>query len=253
MRAVVKKPDVLVLERPFANTVPEIKETFQKSLRTLLPNATILYLDNEKPDTIAFDRVLEVRDGTLVEVGAEKAEPAKPAPAEKKRGPAAADLNKKLRILSQVDALAKLERSQLRLLAYAARWVKYNAKDYIFRRDDAPDGAYVMVDGEAELLWQLAEEEQPYVISTVMPGRMIGDMAVYMNEPRRLDLRATKDMTALVIGNQALTDIIDHDVSVAASLLRTVSGHLANSANVIAELTQQISDLGGNPRQFEDD
>ena len=253
VRAVVKKPDLLVLERPFANTVPEIQETFQKSLRELLPNTTILYLDNEKPDTIAFDRVLEIRDGTLVEVGAERVETARPAPAEKKRGPATADLNKKLRILSQVDALAKLERSQLRLLAYAARWAKYKGGEYIFRRDDAPDGAYVMVDGEAELLWQLSEDEEPYVISSVMPGRMIGDMAVYMNEPRRLDLRATKDMTALVIGNQALTDIIDHDVSVAASLLRTVSGHLANSANVIAELTQQISDLGGNPRQFEDD
>ncbi|WP_421854103.1 ABC transporter transmembrane domain-containing protein [Oricola sp.] len=250
VRATVKKPDVLVLERPFSNATPGIRESFHRSLRDLLPDTTILYLDNEKPDTLEFDRVLEIRDGRIVELGADGAEPAKIAPKTVKRGPAASDLNKKLRLLAQVDALEKLERSQLRLLAYAARWVKYEAGDYIFRRDDAPDGAYVMVDGEAQLLWPM-EGEEPYLISTVQAGRMIGDMAVYMNQPRALDMRATKDMTALVIGNQALTDVINHDVTVAASLLKTVSGHLSNSANVIAALTRQIVDLGGKPQDFD--
>ena len=248
VRATIKKPDVLILERPFSRADQQIRTAFQTNLRTLLPDTTIIYIDADIPAELTFDKTYEIVDGALIDLalGAD-GEVIDETMTQPKT--AMGDLNKKLRILSQIDSLSKLDGTHLRLLAYAARWVRYDAGDYVFRAGDSPDGAYIFTSGEGELQWPI-EAGGHEVITSVLPGRMIGDMSVFMDEQRLLDLYCHTEMVGLRIERQALNDVIAHDSTVALSLLRTVSGHLSGAANQIAVLTREL-DIARNKEAAE--
>ena len=227
VRATIKRPDVLIMDRPFANALPEIQEALRKNLRALLPDTTIIQLESELPKGQFFDKTYEIRDGWLIDL--DVAESATPFEAGERAVTATGDLSQKLRVLSQVELLSQLERAQLRLLAYGANWMKASQGEYLFKSGDQPDGAYILVHGRAELRWPTAPEgEDP--ITEVIPGRLIGDLAVILDEPRAIDMVATSDIVGLKIGNQVLNDVINHDAGVAASLLKTVAGHLVTAA-----------------------
>ena len=245
VRAAIKRPDVLIMDRPFANAPPEIRQALRKNLRALLPDTTIIQLEADLPKGQFFDKTYEIRDGRLVDL--DVAESATPFDTGERAGSATGDLMQKLRVLSQVELLSQLKRSQLRLLAYGATWMKANAGDYIFRSGDRPDAAYVLVRGTGELRWPTAHEgEDP--ITEIEPGRLIGDLAVILNEPRTLDMIATSDVVGLKIGNQVLNDVINNDAEVAASLLRTVSGHLVSAAEMLGATRTELDAL----KQFDD-
>ena len=89
-----------------------------------------------------------------------------------------------------------------------------------------------MVEGLAEIRWpDAAPGDKP--ISEVIPGRLIGDLSVIVDQPRNMDLIALKPLLALRVERRELLEIIENDAVVAMSLLRTVSGHLFSAAETI--------------------
>ncbi len=245
VRATIKRPDVLILDRPFANALPEIQEALRTNLRALLPDATIIQLEADLPADQFFDKTYEIRDGWLVDLDA--VESAQPFQAGERATTATGDLSQKLRVLSQVKLLSQLERPQLRLLAYGATWMKANKGDFVFKAGDQPDGAYILVRGDAELRWPTAPDDAP-PITEIEPGRLIGDLAVILDEPRAMHMIATSDIVGLKLGNQVLNDVINHDAGVAANLLRTVSGYLLTAAGRLGEARTELDEL----KQHED-
>ena len=85
------------------------------------------------------------------------------------------------------------------------------------------------VEGLASLYWPTGFGENR-LITEITPGRLIGDLAVIENQPRRHDLIATEDCLFLRIGATELISVIENDPKVAASMLRSVAGHLHTAA-----------------------
>ncbi len=240
VRATIKRPDVLIMDRPFANALPEIQDALRKNLRALLPETTIIQLEADLPKEQFFDKTYEIRDGWLVDLDVADSE--QPFHAEERAATATGDLTQKLRVLSQVELMSQLDRPHLRLLAYGATWMKADKGDRVFSAGDPPDGAYILVKGKAELRWPTAPEDEP-PISEIEPGRLIGDLAVILDEPRAMDMIATSDIVGLKISSQVLNDVINHDAGVAANLLRTVSGYLMSAAGRLGDARTELEEL----------
>ncbi|MEM6355409.1 MAG: cyclic nucleotide-binding domain-containing protein, partial [Pseudomonadota bacterium] len=213
VRAAIKKPDVLLLDRALASHDSENRFRMRTRLRALLPETTLIFLEEDFRNPDSFDVFAEIEDGRLK------------GRASSSEADDTSGLTKKLRKLEKVELFAGLERKQLRLLAYGSQWVKAEAGDYLFRDGDPTDGAYLMVKGQATLRHPGAQpEDRP--ITTVEPGRMVGDLSVLREEPRRHDFIAESEVIALRIGADALRTVVNSDIHVATSLLRTVSGYL---------------------------
>jgi putative ABC transport system ATP-binding protein len=80
-------------------------------------------------------------------------------------------------------------------------------------------------------------------ISTVEPGRVIGDLAVILRAPRQVTLIAIEDSSFLRIGAEQFRSVIENDKTALLSLLRTVSGHLTGAANVIRDQRLELPRL----------
>ncbi|SEA99780.1 cyclic nucleotide-binding domain-containing protein [Rubrimonas cliftonensis] len=219
VRAALKRPDILILDRALASHDRDSRLRMRRRLRDLLPETTLIFLEEDFVHRDSFDLYLEIEEGRLV--GDVRA-------AREDADPGAADLRKKVAKLEKAQPFRGLDRRQLRLLAFGSTWVKAGAGEALFRTGDPPDGAYLIVAGGAELrAINAAGVSEPF--DAVAPGRVIGDLAVILDEPRRLDLVATTPLTALRIDARAMRAVIESDISVTLSLLRTVSGHLVEA------------------------
>ena len=102
----------------------ETRVAVHKNLRKLLPDTTLIYLAPSFQSPDVFDVFFELRQGRLVSDEAQAAAAGD--------GAASQDLARKLRALEQTELFSGLNRRQLRLLAFGARWYEAKAGEVVF-------------------------------------------------------------------------------------------------------------------------
>nr|WP_281973480.1 ABC transporter transmembrane domain-containing protein [Ruegeria faecimaris] len=219
-RATIKKPDILILDNALASYDMETQIAVYKNLRALLPNATVIYLNDQYENPDVFDMFIEIRQGRVV---------SDEGPADVEEDSAAsADLARKLRALEQTPLFSGLDRRQLRLLAFGARWFQAQPGEVVFLKDDQPtDGAYVVLEGEAGLY--LPQPEGPdQLIATVGSGALVGELGLIRKEPRALSMIAETDLSCLRIGEEEFLAVVENDAATAFKLMQVIAGYVSN-------------------------
>ncbi|KUJ80348.1 ABC transporter ATP-binding protein [Ruegeria marisrubri] len=220
-RATIKKPDILILDSALASYDMETQVSVYKNLRALLPETTVIYLNDQFQSPEAFDLHIEIRQGRIV---------SEEAPMEfEEESAASADLARKLRALEQTPLFSGLDRRQLRLLAFGARWYSAKAGEVVFLKDDEPtDGAYMIIEGEAALYLPKPEGEEDQLVAKVGPGTLVGELGLIRKEPRALSMIAETDLTCLRIGEEEFLAVVENDAATAFKLLQVVAGYVSS-------------------------
>ncbi|MBM1689681.1 ABC transporter transmembrane domain-containing protein [Sulfitobacter geojensis] len=245
-RAVIKRPDVLVLNQLLVGKDAEAQARIRDRLSILLPQTTQIYIDDTFAAPQDFDMHVEINNGQID--GVETTDQLD------QQDSASDDLRRKLRIIARNDLFASLDRRHQRLLAFAAQWYTAEAGQRIFSAGDRADAAYLCLSGLAELGHE-DEDGIMHHVSDVAPGRLIGDLAVILDEPRQLHLVAAEEVRFLRIGAEQFRSVIESDRVVLLSLLRTVAGHLAGAADVLiasgVEIPREMETLprGDTPKE----
>ncbi|KUP91086.1 ABC transporter transmembrane domain-containing protein [Tritonibacter horizontis] len=223
-RASIKRPDILILDSALASFDRDTRRAMQDNLRQLLPETTLIFLEPAFREPGRFDHYFELRQGRLKDEGAgDRAQTDEDSTS-------AADLSRKLRALETTELFSGLNRRQLRLLAFGARWYEASPGTAVFHKDDAAtDGAYMIIEGEAGLYLpaeQSGGEDQ--LIATVGPGRLVGELGLIRKEPRALSMIAETDLTCLRIGEEEFLAVVENDANTAFKLLQVVAGYVSS-------------------------
>ncbi|NNE53885.1 MAG: cyclic nucleotide-binding domain-containing protein [Sulfitobacter sp.] len=234
-RAAIKRPDVLIFNQLLAGHDAEAQAKIRKRLSKLLPDTTQIYINDQFANPSEFDLHVEVRQGRID--GLAQAE----LPSQDDS--ASDDLRRKLRILSRNELFANLDNRSRRLLAFAAQWYDAERGKRIFAAGDRADAVYLCLSGRAELALMESDGTLRHV-SEVEPGRLIGDLAIILDEPRQLDLIALEDSQFLRIGAEQFRSVMETDTTVLLSLLRTVGSHLSGAADVLLAAGMEV------PREY---
>jgi hypothetical protein len=217
-RATIKRPDVVVLEKVLSSFGPETHANLHNNLRALLPEATLIFLDESFEHTDAFDVHLELQNGRMV---GSVSTPSTAADSD-----VSADLARKVQALKTAPMFADLALKQLKLLAFGARWYNAHDSEYVFHKNDAPDdGAYMIIEGEADLLLP-KDGDEDQLIATVGSGALVGELGLIRQEPRALDMRAKGDLQCLRIGVEEFLAVVENDAATSFKLLQIVAGYV---------------------------
>ena len=231
-RAGIKRPDVLVLDRALASHSAEERRLTRNALRGLLPGSTLIFLEEKFENPDAYDLFVEIKDGRIDGVQSNADEDGD-------------DLSRKLRVIARTELFAGLNSRNQRLLAFAAQWYEAEKGQRIFSMYERPDAAYLCISGSGVLTYDTDGGER--TVTTVEPGRLIGDLAIISDEPRQLNLTATTKSTFLRIGATEFRAVIETDTTVLLSLLQTVAGHLGGVAELLRQSNIAIPQDEGPP------
>jgi len=220
-RAVIKRPDLMIFDRVLDDQDAEARSAIRDRLQDLLPEATQIYLDDKFENPQDFDIHVVIRNGHVDGLAETDTMLDEASGSE--------DLRRKMRILARADLFSDLDARNQRLLAFAAQWYEVEPGTRIFTAGDRPDAAYLCLSGLGEMGYT-DEDGVLHHVTNVEPGRLIGDLAVLIDEPRQLDLVAVEKTKFLRIGADQFRAVVEGDNTVLLSLLKTVGGHLTGAA-----------------------
>ena len=236
-RAGIKKPDIMVLDKALASHDAESRRKTRTALRELMPDTTLIFMEDSFENPSEYDLYVEIKNGRIDGIQRQDDDLIPEGGSD--------DLRSKMREISKTETFARLDTRNQRLLAFAAQWYTAAAGETIFSKGDAADAAWLCVAGSARLYF-IDEEGGRRSVSNVLPGRLIGDLAVLLNENRLVDLIADEETTFLRIGAEEFKAVIENDTSALLTLLQAVGGHLQGAAGLLAQAQIEVPENFGD-------
>ena len=85
-------------------------------------------------------------------------------------------LKQEFELLRRVPFFAEIEPAKLKLLAFMSERVGFDAGKLIVRQGDPADAAYLIIDGEAEVV--VTTPAGPVTVATLGPNEIVGEIAI---------------------------------------------------------------------------
>src|SRR4051794_20659886 len=106
-------------------------------------------------------------------------------------------LKEEVELLQRIPFFAQVEPAKLKLLAFTSQRVGFEPGHILFRQGDMGDAAYIIIDGEAEVL--VETEGGPVLVATLGKNDFVGEIAILCDVPRTATIRAKGRLVSLRI------------------------------------------------------
>jgi len=242
-RASIKKPHILILANSLASHDSESRLLMRERISELMPDTTKIFIEKQFLNPESYDLVVEIVDGRIE--GSIRPDAAQNTDARN-------DINSKINAIADTELFGKLDRRQQRLLAFGAQWFHATAGQTIFALGEEADAAYLCVSGLGGIYWT-EDDGDRRLVSEIVPGNLIGEISIILNEQRPLDFDALEDSVFLRIGATELMAVIESDAMVAFSLLQTVSGYMMGMGDTMRAMRNYSVDQGVDFSKFDED
>jgi CRP/FNR family cyclic AMP-dependent transcriptional regulator len=127
-------------------------------------------------------------------------------------------------LLRRIPFFSDMEAPRLKLLAFMSQRVAFDAGRVLFRQGDAADAAYLIIEGEADILVETATG--PITIATLRANDILGEMAILCDVPRTATVRAKTRLVALRIAKEPFLRMVREFPNMAVSIMRELAHRL---------------------------
>lgn len=130
--------------------------------------------------------------------------------------------------LRTVPLLAPLSDDVLRGVVPRVRRMTFGRGEVVVREGDPGDSFYVIESGQAAVVLGEAGQERP--VARLAAGSFFGEMSLLAGDPRHATVRASADLTVLMIDRAGFAEVIVADPALVAPLSQIVSRREAELA-----------------------
>ena len=143
-------------------------------------------------------------------------------------------LESEVQSLRQVPMFRDVDPARLKLLAFTSDRVQFTDGQRFFAQGDASDAAYVVLDGEAEVL---LEPDGGEAIRLAVLGRtaLVGEMGILSDAPRSASVKALGPTTALRIDRRVFLELLGQFPQIAVAVMRELARRLEQTNQKLAE------------------
>ena len=136
-------------------------------------------------------------------------------------------LHTETEVLRRVPLFSKLDASALKLLAFTSDSLTFDDGEILFKVGDPSDSAYVILDGEVEIL--VTDDKGLHAAFVRGKNEIIGEMGILNNMPRNASVRAKGTLHTLRITSDAFMNMLQQNAVVALEVARQLSTRLAQT------------------------
>ena len=152
-------------------------------------------------------------------------------------------LNKAVEAMQQTPIFAGIDPKRLRLLAFMSESLTNRSGELLFDQGDEGDSAFVVIDGSASVLINIAGERKEVVV--IGSKQIFGEMAVLCDIPRTAAIGAKTDLEVLRIDREAFLKLLTEFPEVSLQVMRFLAARLEATTKDLGAAQAQINDLTG--------
>ncbi len=112
---------------------------------------------------------------------------------------------------------------------------RFSVGSYIIREGQLARNVFVILEGEAEIV-KADENGNDKVVAKVGKGTILGEMGVFMEQPRTTSVRISAELTALEFTAESFTSAVIKIPDLSLRLLKSLSAKLSESNDAIVGL-----------------
>ena len=142
-------------------------------------------------------------------------------------------LQEDVELLRNIPLFAKIEPSKLKLLAFTAQRLTYNAGESLFHQGDEGDSAYIIVDGDADVL--VDSPSGPITVATVGKNDFVGEIAILCDVPRTATITAKTTLTTMRISKELFFQLVSQFPQMSIEIMRELARRLEVTTRQLQE------------------
>jgi len=148
-------------------------------------------------------------------------------------------LNEEVDLLKKIPLFAKIEASKLKLLAFTSERLNFAPGDLLCRQGDPGDSAYIILEGEADVLINTPQGE----ISVAKLGKndLVGEMAILIDIPRTATVKALGNVATLAISKDLFFRMVTEFPQMGVEIMRELAHRLENTTAQLREARSRAS------------
>ncbi|MGD9866800.1 MAG: ABC transporter transmembrane domain-containing protein [Hyphomicrobiales bacterium] len=227
-RAVIKRPDILVVNDALGSLDREARDRIRKNIAALLSATTLIWIDGEMPNAAEFDEVLVLRNGRVQKRIVDAREEVVSAEEGEEAGATPFAIQAEAAALARVPLFSEINPTDLKLLAFGSKRVTFESGEDIMKQGLMGDTAYVVLSGDVEIVLNQGQAGER-VVARLGKDSLIGETSLLATVPRTAGARAFSRVDMLQIDKEPFLQIVRSDPKVAANVARIASERLAST------------------------
>jgi CRP/FNR family cyclic AMP-dependent transcriptional regulator len=133
-------------------------------------------------------------------------------------------LREEVELLQRIPLFANVEASKLKLLAFTSERIAFESGQVLFRQGDAGDAAYIIIEGEAEVL--VSGASGPIQVAVLGRNDIVGEIAILCDVPRTATIRALQRLVCLRISKDLFLRLINEFPQIAIAVVRELASRV---------------------------
>jgi CRP-like cAMP-binding protein len=151
-------------------------------------------------------------------------------------------LNEEVELLRSVPLFAKIEPSKLKLLAFTSERLTFAANQVLFHQGDIGDAAYVIIDGQAEVI--VETPNGPLTVAKVGKNAFVGEIAILIDVPRTASIKATTKLETLKISKDLFFRLVKEFPEMAVEIMRELARRVEAMNVRLADANRKLTEAG---------
>ncbi len=148
-------------------------------------------------------------------------------------------LEEEIKLLRNISLFANIDASKLKLLAFTSERLTFEAGETLFAQGDTGDAAYIVIDGEAEVI--VAGPGGPMTVATLDRNAIVGEIAILCDVPRTATVKAKSQLVTLKISKDVFFRLVMDFPQMAVEIMRELARRLESTTEQLQKARAEAS------------
>jgi ABC-type methionine transport system ATPase subunit len=242
-RCLIKRPDILIMNDAMSSLDSQSQERILANIKTEFVGRSLILFESSEDRRREFEKVLMMDRGKFVQhrEDADRSDDKKMSrEALEMPGndePRKVGLNEIATLLMNIPLFKDIDRSKLKLLAFTSERLQFDKNQEVFHQGDPGDHAYVIVDGEVDVVLESAAGES--TVATLGRNEFFGEMALLSKIPRTTTIRAKTSVVLLRFSQDVFLRMVEENSEIARGMMRVLAERLAATLRDYGQLMKE--------------
>jgi CRP-like cAMP-binding protein len=150
-------------------------------------------------------------------------------------------LKDEVELLRRIPVFAQIEPAKLKLLAFTSERVAYEPGTILFRRGDMADAAYIVIEGEVEVI--VDSPTGALTVATIGKNEIVGEIGILCDVPRTATIKARERLVTLRISKELFLRLINEFPQMAVAIMRELAHRLEHNNNKLRAALDEVEKL----------